>query len=144
MFCESAPQTVDNALQLFLSAHYVPSKIIAKEMFDAQMQSLIEIWRTSTTNRFLNIIQFIKITNEGNQLISDRSNFNFILNQMTGQVNLVPNIYENCSCAITASCRTAITIPMLNFGMYLYRNLTEIDIGMFLRSKLYEFPNQIF
>jgi hypothetical protein len=95
MFCESAPQTVDNALQLFLSTQYVAPKIIAKEMFDAQMQSLIEIWHTSTTNRFLNIIQIIKIPNQGNQLISDRSNFNFILNQMTGQVNLVPNIYEN-------------------------------------------------
>jgi hypothetical protein len=59
MFCASARQTVDNALQLFLSTQYVPSKIIPIGIFDAQMRSHIKIWQTSTTN-------------QGNQLISDR------------------------------------------------------------------------
>jgi hypothetical protein len=122
-FCESVQQTVDDARRVFLQAQFVSVQVIAQQIFDLQIHSLIQDWELSTSNRYQRGIQLIRATNQGNQLMSDLSNFKIQVNRTSNQVISIPKTYSNCSCALTGSCRTPVTL-----GNWYFENNTSVYV----------------
>jgi hypothetical protein len=123
-FCEQAQQTVNDSLQVFLQNQFVSSQVISQQIFLSQINESIEEWKSTTLNSFLRPIQLILVTNQGNQLINALHNFQFSLNQITGEFIPIPINYSNCSCARSSTCRT-------NMGIFSYNWTTLNQIELF-------------
>ncbi|CAF0796397.1 unnamed protein product [Didymodactylos carnosus] len=108
--CENAQQTVNDSLRLFLQTQFVSSQVIAQEIFHSQINSLIEDWQVNTISRFQLGIQLVRATNQGNKIMNDFYNFNLQVDPTSGQVNVIPMNYSNCSCALYDVCSEVMPI----------------------------------
>jgi hypothetical protein len=108
-FCESVQQTVNDTLRVFLQSKFVSSQVIAQQILDLKIHSLIEDWQLNTINRYQYVIQLIRAINQGNQLMSAFFNVKIHVNETSNQVSLTPLQYSNCSCVLSGSCRIPVS-----------------------------------
>ncbi|UJR12054.1 hypothetical protein I4U23_016232 [Adineta vaga] len=105
-FCRRIQQLVDDAILDFLLDQFVSSTILSRDIFESQINLLIEYWKSTIKNQNLRNIDIIRATTHGNQLMSPLLNTNFSFTYINRQLKLVPMKYSNCSCVLSPSCRT--------------------------------------
>ncbi|UJR07361.1 hypothetical protein I4U23_011647 [Adineta vaga] len=115
VFCSQAEQVVTNALDAFIQTQFVNSHVISPQIFESQFQSLIKNWQFTTTSQLLRIVKLILATTHGNGLTSGHLNIDFILDPITRKTKMMPQTYDNCSCALKESCRETMSISEYNF-----------------------------
>lgn len=83
------------------------------------MNSSIRDWQSDTTKRFLHIIQFIQAINFGNQLLSNSADADIHMKDDYVEILMVaPEYNEHCSCALSSSCRSLLSIYNLSYTSY--------------------------
>ena len=142
MFCRKAQETNNDALEAFLQTQLISAQVIPQQLFEYQFNSSIRNWQSNTLERFLLNIQLVQAIHSGNQLYS---NLGGIVGRMTGEFGEVifqteqsPN---NCSCALTPSCRSGTAIFDLedysNEGIQ-YFSIPNFFAGCFPVEALYQ------
>ena len=108
-FCQQAQKTIDNALRVFLQTQYVSAQVVHPRLFDSQVKSFIEDWQSITVNRFLQTIDLIRATTEGNQLWTNSPNIFSFATASSGRVSIRPQQISNCFCDLSAQCRSELS-----------------------------------
>ena len=139
--CESAQQTVNEALQTFLQAVFVSSEVVSEQIFESQIHSLIESWQLSTTNRYQGVIQLVRATNQGNLLLNDRYNFRINVSPTSGELISIPFEYSGCSCALSPSCSVPIRLVVclsINYDCIEQYRFSDLFTGCFPVEALFQ------
>ncbi|CAF0824548.1 unnamed protein product [Adineta ricciae] len=108
--CRLANETITNALDIFLQSQFISSQVISEELFENQMNSLIEDWKATTLNTFKSTIQLIRQSIDGNQLISADHNFSPVLRRDSNGNLFEWSYLPECDCILNRSCLFPITI----------------------------------
>ena len=122
--CAQSKRAIKNALGGFLQTQLVSSQVISKELFQSQFESLIHDWQFTTTKQLLSAVKLILATTQGNRLTSGYLNVDFTTNGTSRTTKMKPEIYGNCSCALSQSCREVMAI-------YEFDLATDDDIPIF-------------
>lgn len=122
--CESAQQTVNDALDSFLQTELVGSQVIQRKLFESQMYALIQEWNSTTLNQFVRAIQLIRNTTHSNQLLNRLNIYIFPNNNATVAL-ISPRDYRGCPCVFSRTCTA-------NMGIYVYD--TTIDDAILIYS----------
>ena len=115
-FCRSANKTIDDALRTYFQAQFVSSQVISRQLFESQVNKSIHNWQSSTTERFLSTIQLIEVMHFGNQLLSGWVPVRIYMNGNSVKITSDAKYYNNCSCALSQLCRSALGIYRLSNG----------------------------
>lgn len=110
-FCHHARKTLNYSLEVFSQTHFVSSQVIDQRIFDYQINSLIENWKCNTLNSSQRAIQLFRETNQGNKLINDVFNVDYLLDRSTGGIMCKAFSYSNHSCDLFGSCHMPIPSP---------------------------------
>ncbi|CAF1328047.1 unnamed protein product [Adineta ricciae] len=105
-FCKRIQQSIDDALLDFYRDRFVSSTVLSPKIFQSQINSLIEYWKSTIKNQNLRNIDIIQATTHGNQLMSPLLNTNFSFSYVNRQLKIIPMKYSNCSCVLSPSCYT--------------------------------------
>jgi hypothetical protein len=112
--CKYANQTVNSARSTFLQTQFVSSQVVQENIFDLEINSLIDNWKSNTINRFEQALQLIRATNQGNKLLNIFFNFQNV--QVSSSAAIIrPLQYSNCSCDLFDSCHQPTPIGQFNF-----------------------------
>ena len=117
-FCQQSEETINHARKIFYQTKLISEKVLPKDIFYSQINSIIENWKSNTINTFLRTIDIIRATTQGNQLMNGFLNVDFLVNIQTTQTTMTPSTFSNCSCALSRSCHELMAI-------YQYNNLTR-------------------
>jgi hypothetical protein len=124
-FCALTKKTVDLSLSIFRQTDFISARVISRAEFDIQVETLIEQFKRTTADGFMQILKLIQTINHGNQLATAfSSNWRFVRQYPFGSL-LLPSdetyysvltqerIYgtDNCSCAIQSNCSTLTDFP---------------------------------
>lgn len=121
IFCDEAKKTIDNTLRVFKQTDFASSRVIARSVLELQAHSLIENWRSTTVNSFLNTFELARAITQGNQLMQKIYNITVVSKAAT----IWPITFGNCSCAVTQSC----AIPMSMYTVDPFANtITELYV----------------
>jgi hypothetical protein len=103
MFCDLINKTISNSFIQFYSTEYISASITPLQLFESQVQSFIDEFRSSTTNSFLLSLSMIRKTTQNNALFSGReSNYKPVLQNY--DVVFWEMQYSNCSCRSSSTC----------------------------------------
>jgi hypothetical protein len=118
-FCSLSQKTLNTSLLIFGKNDFVTSNVISLTEFDLRMQTILEHFKTSVSQQFIETLKLIQLTNDGNQLGSVLSSNWKLLSKyslfgmdssvdQTLELLSEPKTYgmENCSCGIQSNCST--------------------------------------
>ena len=118
-FCELTNKTIEQSLNQFYSNQYVTGSTVSVDVFESQIRSAIERFRSETITSFLLALQLIRSTTHANPILSAYQS-NYILRiEYLGTVNITPADYDNCVCSTSALCSSPISIYNVS-GNYAY------------------------
>jgi hypothetical protein len=117
-FCALSKQILNSSLSVFGQTNFITRHAIPPTEFAFQTEALIEQFKKTIIDQFVQTLKLIQTTNHGNQLATIfSSNWKFILKYPTGSTHSAnsltdpialarPKTYglENCSCAIEPNC----------------------------------------
>ncbi|CAF1229595.1 unnamed protein product [Adineta ricciae] len=107
--CELINRTISESLIQLRSNKYISTSATSSNLFDSQIRTLIDQFRSSVTNSFLHSLNIIRSTTQSNSLYSTmKTNYNFDLSISSVQIG-------NCSCVTTSTC-------IQPFAIYNYSN----------------------
>ena len=69
-FCSLSRRTIDDALIVFGTNHFVNARLLSRSQFIEQARSIATDFVTSTSDQFRQIIRIIRDTTQGNQLLT--------------------------------------------------------------------------
>ncbi|CAF1183481.1 unnamed protein product [Adineta steineri] len=147
MLFEQAKQTIDNALEVFLTTKFITLQAISQQSFNSQINSFIDDWKLTTVNTFKATIQMIDQANQGNQLINGLFNVRHELDTYRKTVLLHPETPYYCNCIVSSSCHSTsgiywphedlldhpllYSIPNFFIGCYLLESLSVSTLECF-------------
>ena len=106
--CELLSTTISDSLTRFYDTQYVSMFVRPQKVLGSQGASLVNAYKTSTTNNFLTSMQIVRDTTQANALLSSIfTNVHMYLNgYLNGQAIIVTERrrYLNCSCASSYAC----------------------------------------
>jgi hypothetical protein len=103
VFCNVINETISDNLISFYSNQYISAFVISSELFQTQITSLVDQFKSSIINSFLLSLSTIRSTNQGNSLFSVlQTNYEF--GKSDGYVYGQANKYSGCQCAYSATC----------------------------------------
>jgi hypothetical protein len=109
MFCDLINKTLSDSLIRFYSTEYISGSVTPLRLFQSQVQSFIDQFRSSTTNSFLLSLAMIRETTHNNALFSAIGTNYMILIYMR-VTYLGPFSYDNCTCGTTSICTSLSVI----------------------------------
>ena len=142
-FCSLSEQRIRNSLNEFYSHELISLQLKSFQLFQSQMQSLIEQFQNSIRNQFLLSISMLRKTTANNQIASGLlTNYYFIATQFNTLITQ-PQIYQNCSCQISSQCfqqaafynlqgnLTLFELPGFYIGCYVIESLLKSNLQCF-------------
>jgi hypothetical protein len=142
MFCDLINKTISDSFIRFYSTEYISGSVTPLRLFQSQVQSFIDQFRSSTTNRFLLSLSTIQETTHNNALFSAiGTNYKiFIYRRVT---YLGPSSYNNCICGTTSICISPsviyndinstdfFVVPGFYAGCYVIESLLQSNLECF-------------
>ncbi|CAF1310712.1 unnamed protein product [Didymodactylos carnosus] len=122
-FCQLANQTISDAMNTFLSTNFISSGVIKLELFQSEVEFLLKSFKSSTINSFQRSFDLIRLTTQGNQLLSAlKTNYIPIIdtyNVNSSIIGFESNIYfdlsnSSCSCSDSPMCIEPVWIFSYN------------------------------
>ncbi len=159
-FCNISQKTVDSSLSTFYQTDFVTASAISRNDFDEQTKILIEQFKRTIADEFMQILKLIQTTNHANQLATVfESNWRFISQISAGEgsagvpkellVHTQIKTYgtDQCSCAIQPNCSELVSYRHRASDQSLIQTLSGFRIGCLplnalLRSSLSCLYNQ--
>ncbi|CAF1438830.1 unnamed protein product [Adineta ricciae] len=114
--CALSKSMLNISLSRFAQTDFITALVISNDEFNFQTELLIEQFKQTTFNQFMEILKLIQVTNHGNQLAAVlKSNWNFLFERSSDydetpslrkDMLAVPQQYgtENCSCDVQSNC----------------------------------------
>ena len=134
-FCQHTRQIIDDALKDFLQTQFVSSSVIPRSLFEYQMFSIIENWNKTTLNRYVQTLELIRGTTQGNQLTNGFSNMAYNTDDNSRETTIKAMVYGNCSCSFSRLCRSPVGIAPYNqsvsFNAELLSRLSTFFVGCY-------------
>jgi hypothetical protein len=115
VLCDMTHQTTGNALRVFFESPFVGSQVIRRNIFDSQINLLIEDWKSNTAKTFERTIELIQATNEGNKLMNEMSNGGIEIDEISGESWPRIPTFSNCSCDLDGSCRSPLGVTLIGW-----------------------------
>lgn len=124
-FCKVSRNTLNTSLSVFKENDFITAYVISRAEFDVRTEALIEQFKQSTSNQFLETFKIIQATNHANQLATlYYSNWVFVpkypgtFNENRDELRHALTRRQNygtddCSCGIQSNCSTPVTLPSL-------------------------------
>jgi hypothetical protein len=112
-FCQLANKTVTNALQTFKSTQFITAQALSENIFNEQVNTVIQIFQTSTELNFYQSFDLIQFSTQTNSFLSGLfSNMILSVDIDTLFVSSAPRFYENntCNCDTTPLCVDPLTV----------------------------------
>ncbi len=124
-FCAHSQKTVNLSLSIFRQKDFITARVISRAEFDVQIEALIEQFKTTTADQFMQTFKLIQATNLGNQIATAfSSNWKFIMkypedgSASSYDLSNLPALTrektygtDNCSCAIQSNCTKLSDFP---------------------------------
>ncbi|CAF1383656.1 unnamed protein product [Adineta steineri] len=142
-FCQLSNQTIANRLIQFYSSQYVTVSVTPLQVFQSQTQAFVSQFISLMTNDFLLSISTIRKTTQSNSLLSGQFTNYYLVRQSSNYVNSVFVLYNNCSCASSATCaykfpiydsknsKVIFTVPGIYTGCYIIEALLQSNLQCF-------------
>ena len=124
--CIYANRTVYNSRSTFLQTQFVSSQVVKQNIFDLEINSLIDNWKSNTINRFQQALQLIRATNQGNKLLNTLFNFENVRVSSSAAI-IRPREYSSCFCDLFDSCHHPTPIGRFNFNSWTYDAIFTIN-----------------
>ena len=150
--CQSINETITDSLKVFYSNQYISASVTPSHLFQSQVQSLVDQFRSSITNSFLLSLSIIRDTTQSNGLFSGQvTNYGLIIIGGTSVFSSARN-YGNCSCAVSATCisptgiynypspQILLDIPGFYTGCFIIESLLQSNLQCFYNQT---FINQL-
>ncbi|CAF1523223.1 unnamed protein product [Adineta ricciae] len=119
-FCELANKVITDNLITFSLNQYVSTTVTPVDLFNSQVQVLVDQFKSSITNTFIISLNAIRSTTQSNGLYSALvTNYQLVI--LPGSASLARGgySYSNCSCIVSAKC-------LRPFPIFNYPNTTPI------------------
>ena len=137
--CQLAQVTIDNSVKEFQATNFVSAVAVSEEIFQVQVNNLIQQFIKSTASIFAQALRSIRDINQANALLSGRmTNYNLFIFSDTPYVGIdTVNYDDDCSCTLSSQCTTAAVIygnrslssakpvPGFYLGCYLLEGLRQ-------------------
>jgi hypothetical protein len=142
-FCNLSQKIVDSSLSTFYQTDLVTASAISRNDFDVQTRVLIEQFKRTIVDEFMQILRLIQTTNHGNQLATAfLSNWHFTpqrSSQSWDGLGVPPDLpvltqiktygIDKCSCAIQPNCSEIVTYHHRASNQSLIQPLSGFRIG---------------
>ncbi|CAF1170349.1 unnamed protein product, partial [Didymodactylos carnosus] len=125
--CESTNRTIQNSLSIYYSTEYINDKLINQQLFEATIDSSIQLFISSIINTYTHSLQLIRDTTQSNGLVASNLILYYYYQQQTivdryrFNYSYYNNTNQTCSCTNTNQCVKQIE---------LYSYLDPININM--------------
>ena len=142
-FCDLSKERLDNSLEELYSNQFLTFNLQSNLIFQSQIETFLDQFRSSLINAFLLSISTIRQTTQTNKILSGLlTNFNLF----TGQQNTIlssPQVYTNCSCDLSPTCvqqatiynhdenSTLFEVPGFYIGCYVIESLLQSNLQCF-------------
>jgi hypothetical protein len=144
IFCDLSNRTISDSLIPLYSNQYVSALVISLALFQSEIKSLVDQFRSSMTNSFLLSLSMIRETTQANALFSALQT-NYKLTFATDRTTLLTQVidYDGCPCFFSATCTTRSSIldhlspkslfdvPGLRMGCYMIESLLQSTLECF-------------
>jgi hypothetical protein len=143
MFCDLINKTISDSFIRFYSTEYVSGSITPVQLFESQVQSFIDQFRSLTTNSFLLSLSMNRETAQNNALFSGRLTNYRLLQSDDGGIIVQRKGYSGCYCDSSSTCiyRCAIyndtndillfVVPGFYTGCYVIESLLQSNLKCF-------------
>jgi hypothetical protein len=150
--CQSINKTIVDSLEQFYSNDYISVSVIPSHLFQSQVQSFVDQFRSSITNNYLLSLSIIRDTTQGNGLFSGKWTNYILFISGNSQVFSQARPYNNCSCAFSATCvyptgiynypslKTLLDVPGFYTGCFIIESLLQSNLQCFYNQT---FINQL-
>ena len=155
-FCLLASVTVDQSLLNFFSSNFISDRVILQDQFEKQINITLARLQKQIPDALTQVLQLIRLTNQGNQLVSVfSSGWQFVINHNNQSAlsiaNGQPVNYNNgtCSCALSYRCSTEArlfdvggtafhSVDGLRFGCTVLESLLQSSLECFYSADCLE------
>ena len=155
-FCSLASVTVNQSVLNFFSSTFIIDRVISQDQFEKQINITLDHLQKQIPDALTQVLQLIRLTNQGNELISVfSSSWQFVINHNNQSAppiaNGQPVTYNNdtCSCAISYRCSTQArlfdvegtafhSIAGLRFGCTVLESLLQSSLKCFYSTDCLE------
>jgi hypothetical protein len=136
VFCDVINETISDNLISFYSSQYVSAFVVSSELFQTQMTSLVNQFKSSIIDSFLLSLSLIRSTNQGNGLLSAlQTNCQFLMPHDIGDIYVQMKEYSACHCAYSATCVEPSSIFNLTSNTIVF-SVPGLYIGCFVIEAL--------
>ncbi|CAF4483551.1 unnamed protein product [Rotaria socialis] len=120
--CELVDDEMRNSLIHFYATQYVSSYVISPSLLESEAHALVNKLRSSTINDFFLSLGAVRQIIQANGLESAlKSNAFEYLYPGDTYISIIPMLYGNCSCAVSAVCSTPSALYNgLNFSVLFF------------------------
>ena len=145
--CELINQTLSDSLTRFYLGKYVSASVTSLDVFQLEVETLIEQFKFATINRFLLALSIIRNTTQSNALSSALlTNYNFVVSTDDWYAYSIPVSYSECSCTVSATCVreasiysyynsiTVFTVLGFYVGCYVIESLLRSNLECFFQQ----------
>ncbi|CAF1153292.1 unnamed protein product [Adineta ricciae] len=128
----------------FYSNQFISASVISSELFQLQVESLVNQFISSTTNDFLLSLTTIRNTTQSNGIFTGPlTNYAFVTYENEDYTPLFARTYRGCDCGLSASCNfpsyirayetetTLFVIPGFYSACYTIESLLQSDLQCF-------------
>ncbi|CAF1136735.1 unnamed protein product [Adineta steineri] len=140
-FCELSQNTLNTAVSKFEETDFITVHVIPQDEFNRKIKLIIEQFKTTTSDQFIETFKLIQAINHANQLASlFSSNWRFYLSntelyslQLGSVLNVIARseIYgkDNCSCGRYSTCSESVDFSFRTSNQSLRENLPRFFSG---------------
>jgi hypothetical protein len=138
--CDLINKTISDGLTQFHSKQYITATVTSLKLFETEIQSLIDEFKSSIINSFLLSLLTIQNITQGNALHSALGTNYVPLALKPGYpISLVPRSYNGCSCFASSKCITPsyswryskFYLPNFYAGCYVIESLLQSTLECF-------------
>ena len=142
--CELLKQRISIGLGEFNSNQYVTASIIPQNIFESEIKSTIETFRSSMATNFLLSLEIIQGTTQANALLSAlQTNYYIFIDKFYRYGRTNPMHYNDCDCATSFACTfqssiedypnstSLFNVPNFYKGCYIVESLLQSSLECF-------------
>jgi hypothetical protein len=147
--CTLSQNTLNTSLAIFGQTDFITANVISRAEFDVRTQAIIQQFKKTIPNQFIETLKLIQTTNHGNQLATMfSSNWKFFAKYPIAYIDLLldqpihvltrPQKYgaENCSCGLKSTCSKLSDFPFRTSNQSLRQTLPGFLVGCLLFDSL--------
>ena len=141
--CNLSQKVIDLSLSTFYQTNFVTANVISRSDFDKQTEAVINQFKRTTSDQFMQIFKLVQAINHGNQLATGvESNWRIIFKYLSNpEVPIISStdlslltlekMYEtnNCSCATQSNCSEFASFYHRASNQSLKQSLSGFRIG---------------